>query len=410
MLLRAVMVEVDSDPGPSGRARVVVVKAAEVLDGEHRSCAALDLAPLRPGPLLRGGGRGVRGSPPARPRPPGHVRVRPSRGGRTADAVDAQVPAWYRGVDREVFYAAACRAIDKAVEGCNNPRARRRAERKAILQTPETFGLITRTRGGLPLPESLRKEFSDHHTYAPHAPNLSDPCGTDPMSVPNTIMMKAYMSQCAPAIGSELTELYQTEAAVELCVDTAFEFVLQPFGVGEMHRKAAAGMLRIAASLREEAAIPAKYYLSAAVTMIATCGGKTVHGALVGSRAGPGGAAVGGTVAAIGGFTTSLSAGAFVLQSRHALSNELFAMAREKDHEARKQMDSAAAALAGELQFALNPLDECLKRKEGRGGTLSNSEGLLKCPLGPPAEPGMNGKWKQWLELERRPHAILETG
>jgi len=101
-----------------------------------------------------------------------HVRVRTSRGGRTADAVDAQMPAWYRGVDREVFHAAACRAIHKAVEGCNNPRARRRAEREAILQTLETFGLITRTRGGLPLPGSKRKEFSDHHRSERSKPML----------------------------------------------------------------------------------------------------------------------------------------------------------------------------------------------------------------------------------------------
>jgi len=79
-------------------------------------------------------------------------RLRASRGWRTALAVDAALPPWYAFVSRENFHAMACRAIAKAVQGCNTPRARRLAEREALFRTLERYGLVTRTRGGAPLP------------------------------------------------------------------------------------------------------------------------------------------------------------------------------------------------------------------------------------------------------------------
>jgi len=79
-------------------------------------------------------------------------RLRASRGWRTAIAVDAALPPWYAFVSREDFHAMACRAIAKAVQGCNTKRARRLAEREAVFRTLEHFGLVTRTRGGVPLP------------------------------------------------------------------------------------------------------------------------------------------------------------------------------------------------------------------------------------------------------------------
>lgn len=80
-----------------------------------------------------------------------HWRPRASRGGRTAVAVDAALPSWYRAVARERFHAAACSAIRDALPVPATARARRLAEREAILATMERFGLIRRTRGGVPL-------------------------------------------------------------------------------------------------------------------------------------------------------------------------------------------------------------------------------------------------------------------
>jgi hypothetical protein len=78
-------------------------------------------------------------------------RVRPSRGARTAAELDRILPRAEDLVDRARFYAAACAAIQAAVQGNDNPRARRRAEREAILCTLERFGLVTRTRGRRPV-------------------------------------------------------------------------------------------------------------------------------------------------------------------------------------------------------------------------------------------------------------------
>lgn len=84
-----------------------------------------------------------------------HHRLRARLGYRTAAAVDAAMPGWYDRVTRERFYDAARAAIEEATVTCSKPRARRLAEREAILRTLEDFGLISRTRGGKPLP---RKE------------------------------------------------------------------------------------------------------------------------------------------------------------------------------------------------------------------------------------------------------------
>lgn len=78
-------------------------------------------------------------------------RPRASRGGRTAIAVDAALPPWYRALARERFHEAACSAIRDALAVPGTTRARRRAEREAILATMERSGLIRRTRGGVPL-------------------------------------------------------------------------------------------------------------------------------------------------------------------------------------------------------------------------------------------------------------------
>lgn len=82
-----------------------------------------------------------------------------TRGWRTPEAVDTETPRWYPAVDRTAFYAAACRAIREAVQGCKSDRERRKAEREAILRTLEDFALIERTRGGAPLRTVNRKSF-----------------------------------------------------------------------------------------------------------------------------------------------------------------------------------------------------------------------------------------------------------
>jgi transposase InsO family protein len=77
-------------------------------------------------------------------------RVRPSRGGFTADELDRMLPRAEDLVDRARFYDTACAAIERAVQGIENARARQRAEREALWRTLEEFGLVTRTRGRRP--------------------------------------------------------------------------------------------------------------------------------------------------------------------------------------------------------------------------------------------------------------------
>jgi transposase InsO family protein len=83
-----------------------------------------------------------------------HNRPRATRGYRTARELDEIYPRGDDLVDRDVFYEAACAAVSEAVAGLEGARARRRAERDAIFRTMECFRLITRTRGGVPIPAS----------------------------------------------------------------------------------------------------------------------------------------------------------------------------------------------------------------------------------------------------------------
>jgi len=80
-----------------------------------------------------------------------HGRPRASRGWKTAVAVDAALPPWYRAIARGRFHEAACSAIREALAVPGTARARRRAVREALLATMERFGQIRRTRGGVPL-------------------------------------------------------------------------------------------------------------------------------------------------------------------------------------------------------------------------------------------------------------------
>jgi len=87
-------------------------------------------------------------------------RVRTSRGGFTAAQLDKILPRAEDLVSRDRFYDTACAAIRSAVQDIDNARARRRAEREAILCTLEQFGLVTRTRGRRPAPCSKAVRLS----------------------------------------------------------------------------------------------------------------------------------------------------------------------------------------------------------------------------------------------------------
>ena len=78
-------------------------------------------------------------------------RRRASRGGRTAAELDATLPRAEAIVDRDTFWRTARYNIARAVQGADTPRARRLAARAATWETMESFGLIRRTRGGVPL-------------------------------------------------------------------------------------------------------------------------------------------------------------------------------------------------------------------------------------------------------------------
>lgn len=79
------------------------------------------------------------------------TRLRGSRGWKTSAEITASEPPAEALVDRGLFYAAACSAAEEAVRDRRSGRARRMAERSAILQVMERFGLIRLTRGGKPL-------------------------------------------------------------------------------------------------------------------------------------------------------------------------------------------------------------------------------------------------------------------
>lgn len=75
-------------------------------------------------------------------------RLRPSRGWRTAHALDAELPRGYALVPREAFLAECAWRRDSYLQGATTARARRAAERRAVLDALEHYGLIHRTRGG----------------------------------------------------------------------------------------------------------------------------------------------------------------------------------------------------------------------------------------------------------------------
>lgn len=75
-------------------------------------------------------------------------RPRPCLGGRTPAWMDGRAPVGYDVVPRGRFYRMCREAVDRAVDGLTNARARWRAEREAILGTMERVGLIRRTPGG----------------------------------------------------------------------------------------------------------------------------------------------------------------------------------------------------------------------------------------------------------------------
>lgn len=89
-----------------------------------------------------------------------NARTRPSRGGLTAGQLDRIRPRAEDLVQRARFYETACTAIEAAVQGIDDARARRRAEREAILCTLERFGLVTRTRGPWPATPSKAERLS----------------------------------------------------------------------------------------------------------------------------------------------------------------------------------------------------------------------------------------------------------
>ena len=89
-----------------------------------------------------------------------NARTRPSRGGLTAAQLDKILPRAEHQIQRARFYETACAAIEAAVQGIDDARARRRAEREAILCTLERFGLVTRTRGRRPATCSKAERLS----------------------------------------------------------------------------------------------------------------------------------------------------------------------------------------------------------------------------------------------------------
>ena len=81
-------------------------------------------------------------------------RLRGSRGYKTAEQLDREMPSAESWACRESFHQAACSAIENAVRDAQGARARRRATRQAIYGTLERFGMVTRTRGGVPFSSS----------------------------------------------------------------------------------------------------------------------------------------------------------------------------------------------------------------------------------------------------------------
>lgn len=75
-------------------------------------------------------------------------RLRRSRGWQSAQTLDKRMVPAYALVSRETFYTETMASIARATAGVENPRARRLAERRAILETMVRFGLIKVSVGG----------------------------------------------------------------------------------------------------------------------------------------------------------------------------------------------------------------------------------------------------------------------
>lgn len=78
-------------------------------------------------------------------------RLRPSLGGRTSEDVARNDSVLYTPEYRDAFYRTVCKAQQEAVLDLHGAYARRIAERMAILQILQAYGLVELTRGGKPL-------------------------------------------------------------------------------------------------------------------------------------------------------------------------------------------------------------------------------------------------------------------
>lgn len=68
-------------------------------------------------------------------------------GWRSAEEACAEIPWWYSRVCRAKLYSTVCAARRRAVQSVQGKRARRKAEREAILAVLEQFHIIKRWRG-----------------------------------------------------------------------------------------------------------------------------------------------------------------------------------------------------------------------------------------------------------------------
>lgn len=75
-------------------------------------------------------------------------RPRACRGMKTSVQLEKDLPAGPEMVPREAFYEAACRAVEKAVQGGGNIRERRRIQRQVIYGLLERINLVRLVRGG----------------------------------------------------------------------------------------------------------------------------------------------------------------------------------------------------------------------------------------------------------------------
>jgi transposase InsO family protein len=75
-------------------------------------------------------------------------RERATKGFKTADQLDEEMEAGIHRVDRDLFYSECSRRIEEVRQSGLNTRAMRMAERGAIFETMERYGLIKRHRGG----------------------------------------------------------------------------------------------------------------------------------------------------------------------------------------------------------------------------------------------------------------------